>query len=289
MVREGLSDRKLSKSVIDVEIGSYTAALSFYDKNATPHLIILDTAATSDALITEIEALAEVCDAGTHLLLIGDLNDVQQYRELIRRGVAEYLVKPVAPREIYDTVSNIFIDPDAPPMAQTIAFFGSRGGAGSSTIAQNIAWHLANEAEEDVVLIDLDLPFGTAALGFNVEIGQGVQDALRDPDRLDTVLLERFYHEHGERLKLLGSVGSLESDDRVTVDGLDNLLNITRTQSTFVVIDIPHLWSSWTRQLILDADHTVITVLPDLASLRDSQKLLNQLKSQRGDHAPVHR
>ncbi len=287
-MREGLSDRKLSKSVIDVEIGGYEAAVSFYQKNATPHLIILDTAAAGDDLIGEIDALAEVCDAGTHLLLLGELNDVQLYRDLIRRGVAEYLVKPVAPREIHDTITSIFVDPDAPPSGQIAAFYGSRGGVGSSTIAQNVAWHLANDAEEDVILIDLDLPFWTTALGFNIELSQGIQDALHDPDRLDSVLLERFYYEQSDKLKLLGSTNRLSGEDRVTTDGFERILDLARSTASFVVIDIPHLWTPWARQILLDADHTVISITPDLASLRDSRSIIDHLKAQRDDHAPIH-
>jgi len=232
--------------------------------------------------------LAEVCDAGTNLLLLGDTNDVQLYRELIRRGVAEYLVKPTAPREIFDTVTNIFVDPDAPPMGQVIAFYGSRGGVGSSTIAQNVSWQLATEAEEDVVLIDLDLPFGTTALGFNIEVQQGIQDALRDPDRLDSVLLERFYHEQTEKLNLLASTNSLSGEIRVTTDGLERILELTRSSATIVVVDVPHIWTPWARQLLLDADQTVITMTPDLASLRDTRSIQDILKTQRGDHAPIH-
>ena len=175
---DGLGDRKMSRSNVDARMGGIEAAIAHYQENATPQLILLETASEGDEVLNELDRLAEVCDSGTNVLMMGAANDIGLYRELIRRGVADYLVGQVAPRQVLDAVTTIFEDPDAPPMGRSIAFMGSRGGSGSSSIAHNVAWHLGQEYGEEVSVIDLDVTFGTAALSFNLETQQTLEQAL---------------------------------------------------------------------------------------------------------------
>ena len=274
--------------MVDIESGGIEAALSFYEKNATPHLVILETNAVKEPLMQEVESLAEVCDAGTSVLLVGEANDIALYRELLSRGISEYMVRPFAPKQMFDAIASIFIDPDAPPMGRMVAFTGSRGGAGSSTVSHNVAWMLGSEYNEDVVVVDLDLAFGTAALSFNLEVGQGVHTALGDIERLDDVLLDRFLMPYGENLRVLGAPASLDFDERIPIEAIDRLLDLTRRRASYVILDLPHMWAPWTRQLLLDSDVSVVTALLDLASLRDTKNVVDRLISQRGEGAPVY-
>ena len=51
---------------------------------------------------------------------------------------------------------------------------------------------------------------------------------------------------------------------------------------------MPHLWTAWAKQVVLRADHVVITAAPDLANLRNAKNLVDQLKASRpNDRAPV--
>ncbi len=288
LVQEGLSDRKLSRCVVQTEIGGLDAAVHHYASNQTPHIVIIESTEIGDELMMGLEKLAEVCDSGTNVVVMGDSNDIELYRDLVRRGISEYLVKPVAPRRLFDTVVEICMDPDAAPMGRMMAFIGSRGGAGSSTLAHNVGWFLGQEYEEEVVIVDLDIPFGTAGLAFNLETPQGIHTALAEPDRLDDVLLERFLAEYDEYVRLLVSPAALDGEEGLYMDALDPLLELVRRRSSFVVIDLPHRWAPWTQQLLLDADDVVVVSSLDLAGLRDSRHLTSRLKELRGDQAPVH-
>lgn len=288
LVAEGLSDRKLAKSQIKVDVGDVDEAVRYYGDNPTPNIIILDSKADGDALLANLEKLAEVCDAGTSVVVIGEANDIHLYRSLIKRGISDYFCKPFAPRQVYEAVAAICIDPNAPPLARTIAFIASRGGAGSSALSHNVAWQLGQEFKEEVVLMDLDITFGTAGLAFNVETPQGIHTALAEPDRLDDVLLERFLAEYDEYVKLLVSPAQLNAEEKMYMDALDRLLELVRRRSSFVVLDVPHRWAPWAQQLLMDADEVVVVGSLDLASLRDTKNLIERLKEKRGDAAPVH-
>lgn len=236
----------------------------------------------------QLDSLAEVCDAGTNVIVLGTANDILLYRELIRRGVSDYLVHPIAPRDLYESVAGIFIDPDAPPMGRSIAFMGARGGAGSSTIAHNVGWLLGDQFQEEVSVIDLDITFGTAALAFNIETQQHIDQALADPSRLDDVLLDRFLVEYDENLRLLVAPATLNAEEKIVTDSLDRLLDLVRRRSSFVILDVPHRWAPWVQQVLLDADETVITGVMDLSGLRDTRNLVERLRQQRGESGPVH-
>lgn len=238
-------------------------------------------------MLGQLDRLAEVCDAGTQVVLLGAVNDISFYRELMRRGIAEYLPLPTTPRELFAAVSGILIDPDAPPAGRTIAFMASRGGAGSSTIAHNVAWSLSQTFEEEVALIDLDITYGTAALAFNIEPTQTIDQVLADTGRLDEVLLDRFLLEIDENLRLLAAPASVEAEEHNLTDPLDPLLALTRRRAAFAILDIPHRWAPWVKQLLTDVDEVVITGTLDLAGLRDTRNLVAYLREKRGEDAPV--
>lgn len=269
-------------------MGGIDAAVAHYQDNATPQLILLESDSEGDDMLNELDRLAEVCDSGTNVLLMGSSNDIPLYRELIRRGVAEYLVGNVAPRQVLDAVVSIFEDPDSPPMGRSIAFMGSRGGSGSSSLSHNVAWHLGQEYGEEVSVIDLDVTFGTAALSFNVETQQTLEQALADPSRLDDQLLERFLIEYDANVRLLASPSNLNAEERIMTESLDRLLDLVRRRSSFVILDVPHRWAPWVQQVLLDADETVVVGVLDLSGLRDTKNLVDRLKQQRGATSPVH-
>lgn len=270
-----------------MEMGGLDAAVRHYENSQTPSIIILDTDQSGDELLMRLEALAEVCDPGTSVILIGTSNDIELYRDLVRRGISEYIVKPAAPRRIFEAVAEICMDPDATPTGRLMAFIGSRGGAGSSTLAHNVGWTLGQEYQEEVVIIDLDISFGTAGLAFNLETPQGIHSALAEPERLDDVLLERFLAEYDEYVKLLVSPAALDAEEKLYMDALDRLLELVRARASYVILDLPHRWAPWTQQLLLDADEVVIVSLLDLAGLRDSRHLVARLKGLRGEQAPL--
>src|SRR6202000_2087511 len=134
------ADRRLSKAHLTVQLGGIAAAVDFYHGQVTPNLLIVETRLSGQAALDELDRLAEVCDPATKVVVVGRTNDVELYRELMRRGASEYLVAPLSPLQLIEVISGLYRAPDAKPVGRVIAFVGARGGAGSSTIAHNIGW-----------------------------------------------------------------------------------------------------------------------------------------------------
>ena len=286
VIQKASEDRRLSKAYITVQMGGVEAAIAYYRNASTPNLIVIESLLGRAEMLDDLERLADVCDSGTKVIAIGHLNDVLLYRELIRRGVSEYVVAPMTVAQMIESIGSIYSDPATGPVGQTIAFVGTKGGAGSSTICHNTAFAIANVVESDVVIADMDLPFGTAGLDFNQDPLQGIGDALAAPERLDEVLLDRLLSRCSERLSLFAAPTALDRPYDVDTNACETVLDIVRQSVPWVAIDVPHLWTGWVKEVVLKADHVVMTAMPDLASLRNTKNLADQLKAARPNDRP---
>src|SRR5215217_1490892 len=178
-------DRRMAKVTLRINSGTIAAAANMFSTMPTPNLIILETSTEPRHLMEELAPLAAVCDASTKVVIIGRYNDIPLYRDLIRNGISEYIVAPVSMPDVLGTIASIFVDPEAEPLGRTIAFIGAKGGVGSSTLAHNCAWGISNLFSTEVVLADLDLPYGTANINFDQDPPSGIAEAVFSPERLD--------------------------------------------------------------------------------------------------------
>ena len=277
--------RELSRCRVAIRPGGFPAAISHYGDTPPSQVIIVEED-DPDHLFDSLERLAEVCDPDTRVMVIGATNDIGLYRKLVALGVGEYLPRPVSADQIVETLRGMFSDAKAAPRGKTIAWWGVRGGVGTSSLAQNSAWALAQHLREPVVYIDLDLAFGTSLLAFNLEAKQTVADALTNPERLDEVLLERYLVEYDDHLRILASAGDCRPDAQPTLDGIERLIDLAQRLAGVVVLDLPHLWCDWTRQALAQADEVVLVANPDIFCLRDGKTATEACGALRGISAP---
>ncbi|MDP3175270.1 MAG: CpaE family protein [Phenylobacterium sp.] len=280
------NDRRMERVVTTIRPGGLPGALQAYQTQTTPSLIIVESLDGPGELLAGLDQLAEVCDPGTKVVVIGAANDIALYRELIRRGVSEYLVPPLNALQIVRSVSTLYSDPSAPFVGRQVAFCGAKGGSGSSTIAHNVAHSITERLQIGAVLVDLDLPFGTAGLDFNQDPLQGVADALSQPDRLDPVLMDRMMARCTERLSLFAAPATLDQDYEISNEAYDEVTNKIRGAAPFVILDLPHAWSAWKRKILLSSDDLVIVATPDLASLRNAKNMIDLVRRARPNDAP---
>jgi pilus assembly protein CpaE len=279
-------DRRMGRATTVVRMGGLAAAVEQYQNQPTPSLVIVESQDRGGALIELLDRLAEVCDPGTKVVVIGSHNDIALYRELMRRGVSEYLVPPLQTLQLIRAITTLYADPSAPFVGRQIAFCGARGGVGSSTVAHNLAYTLSQRMQTNTVIVDFDLPFGTAGLDFNQDPLQGVADALSQPDRLDPVLLDRMMVRCTDHLSLFAAPATLDDDYDISAEAFEEVASKIRTTAPYVVLDLPHLWSGWMRRVLLGADDVVITAAPDLASLRNAKNVVDLMRQARPNDAP---
>jgi pilus assembly protein CpaE len=286
ILKRASEDRRVARAHMSVMVGGVDAALAHYRDKPTPNLIVVESTGPRDCVVADLSRLSECCDPGTKVVVLGATNDIQLYRELMRRGISEYLVAPHTPVGIIDTVAILYGDPERAPIGRVMAFMGAKGGVGSSTIAHNIAWALSEEFEDEVTVVDFDLHFGTTGLDFNQEHGQGLIDAVTAPDRLDHMLLERLLVKSSERLSLFTAPASLERELELGPEGCEAILDVVRGTVPNIIVDLPHVWTPWARHILQSADDIVITATPELSSLRNAKNMIEYLKKSRPNDAP---
>jgi pilus assembly protein CpaE len=277
----------MARAQVNLQLGGIQAAYQVYQSQPTPNVLVVETHAGRDQLMAELTQLAEVCQANTKVMVIGHVNDVLLYRELVKAGISEYLVAPISPVGFIDVIANLFSDPKSSPLGRIVAFVGAKGGVGSSTIAHNLAWATSQRQNVETIITDLDLAFGTASLNFNQDGSGGILEALNAPERVDATLVERMMTKLGNKLSLLNGPGSVERELNIESHAVDAILTAVRTSAPLIMVDVPNMWAPWIKSTLMNADEIVITATPELPSLRNAKNLLDLLKATRqNDRAP---
>ena len=279
------TDRRMTRAHVSIQLGGIKAAAQLYQSNATPDVLLVETKGARDVIVSQLMELAAVCQPDTKVIVIGHVNDVTLYRELIKQGVSEYMVAPLHQLQIIETIAGLYSDPRAAPVGKVIAFIGAKGGVGSSTIAHNVAWLMANRYATETVIVDFDLAYGTAGLNFNQESTSGMLDAIAQPERLDATLIDRLLTKLGDKLSLLSGPGGVDRDIVIETRAVEAILAAVRSSIPNVVLDLPNLWTPWVKFALLQADKVVITATPDLASLRNTKNFFDMLKQSRPNDA----
>jgi pilus assembly protein CpaE len=221
--------------------GTVDAAIKQLAQRSSPRLLIVDVSGVADP-VAEIRSLAEVCEPGTGVIVIGDSNDIRLYRELRQAGIVEYFFKPLVTTLLTHAANGILtgtVEQHDSRAGRLVIVIGVRGGVGATTIASSAAWFLAERRQRRVALLDLDLYAGDAALQLDAAPTHALCEALEHPERVDELFLERAIIHVTERLSLLSSLENLDSplvlDEEAVLSLLDKLLRAYR----YVFIDLP--------------------------------------------------
>jgi len=281
IIEDTTHDRRMSKVALTTHNGGLEGAVETYRTNPTPNLILVETTLPADQIEGALGKLAEVCDASTRVIVIGHVNDVMLYRSLIRAGVSEYLVMPSSSATIINAITDLFASEGAAPIGRSMGFISAKGGAGASTVAHNVAWAIARSINQDVLVVDLDLPFGTAGLDFNQDPPQGVADAVYASDKMDAVMLDRLMSKAANHISLLAAPATLDRAYDLSERSFEQVIELSQKTVPVVILDIPHVWTSWVRHTLAAVDEVVIVAEPDLANLRNAKAIADAVKALR--------
>lgn len=287
-VQQSCQDRRMSKAHVKIQTGGAAAAVEAYRNATTPNVIVIESRLSAPTLLGHLDELAGYCDEGTRVVVIGHTNDVLLYRELLRRGVSDYIIAPLRPLDLVRSLSEQF--GQAAPggaVGKTIAVIGARGGVGSSTVAHNLGFAIVKEIDLATLIVDFDLPFGTAGLDFNQDPLSGIVDAITEPERVDAVMIDRLITACGDKLSLLAAPSTLDRTYDFAFRNYEPLIDLLRNTAPYIIYDMPHVWTDWSKKVLLTADEIVIVAEPDLANLRNAKNLVDALAAARkNDKAP---
>jgi pilus assembly protein CpaE len=259
-----------------IKSGGIARAIQHLGAERSPEKIIVDISGV-DMPASQVHNLAQVCEPGVTVIAIGDRNDVGVYRDLVQAGVNDYIVKPITPQLLAKALSppptsaeRILV---SRKLGKMVAFVGARGGVGTTTLAINLAWYLADRQKRRVLLLDLDLQNGDCALALNISPTPGLCDALANPQRIDSVFLERAMAAHSEQLFVLSAEEPLRADVDFLAEAVETLVGVLRTQFHYIIVDVPRLPGAPYRRSLDMADIRIIVADQALRSVRDTVRL----------------
>jgi pilus assembly protein CpaE len=287
MVARCAGDRRLAEHEIARRMGGVHAARAHYANEPTPNLIIVESLLDASGILADMDVLAESCDAESKVLVIGHVNDVLLYRELLRRHISDYLVAPVEPGQLAEAIAAALKGETPEVAGRVIVFLGAKGGCGSSTVCHNVGWLLAEEMKAGTIIADFDLAFGTLGLDFNQDGGHGLAEALASSYKLDSESVGGLLAKCSDQLGLLTASYMLDADPVARPDDALRLVEILSRTVPFTLLDLPTGWSAASRALVEQADDVVITAEPDLANLRNAKNLIDTTRSLRATAKPA--
>jgi pilus assembly protein CpaE len=262
--------------------------------SASPNILIVDLSECGDPL-NDINALAEVCEPGTVVIAVGQVNDVRLYRDLLASGIHDYLLKPLSSGQVRDALAEaqaVFAAPKAGEGETakrhiSTAVVGTRGGVGASTLATSLAWHFSQDKSLPTALLDLDVHFGTGALALDLEPGRGLTDAIDNPGRIDGLFLERAMIRANDNLAILSAEAPIAHPLMTDGAAFVQLEEEFRQSFEMTVIDMPRNMLINFPHLLSDVNVMVLATEFTLAGARDAIRILSWLKTNAAQVHPI--
>src|SRR5262245_11462860 len=246
-----------------------------------PDLIIVDIRIDPQGTMATIERLrGSAAHAG--IFAIAKATDPDLILQAMRAGANEFFAWPPAEEAFHTAVRRATARRDAThgprPSASTLAFFGAKGGAGTTTLAVNCGVELARLSKRSTIIIDLKPGLGEVGLFLGVRPRFSVLDAIDNLHRLDREFLRELVTKHKSGLDILA--GSDQFDRPGAADGgaIEELLRLLTRQYDYIVVDCGSQINACTVSALYSADQLFLVANPDVPSVRNAQRLLDRVR-----------
>lgn len=226
---------------VHIAIGGIDDAIAYVSKLERSPLFLLVDLHGSAMPLSDLGRLSEVCEPSVQVVALGERNDVGLFRSLLKLGVRDYLVKPLTVELLKRTVNiseGKVSQVTSARVGKTVAFAGTRGGVGVTTIALNLARHLAEETHRRVAYVDLNVYGGAANAMLGIKTNNGLSDVLQNVHRLDPQYVERTLVAKGSRLFVLSAELDYGVEKPFQPDALQRVLQLLCDSFHYVLLDI---------------------------------------------------
>lgn len=261
---------------VEVREGGIREAVAAVQHDGPPTLLVVDVSDSTDPSADMANLVSSRGASNLTVIAIGPENDISLYRSLVAAGATDYLVKPITKQELRRTILSISqadTELETRKTGDIIVTVGARGGIGTSSIAAGVASLLSHEFSRNVALVDLDLHFGTAALNFDVDPGNGLRSALEDPDRIDSLLVASALVKCGDSLYVLGGEEAIDEGFQVEPEAVGRLMEELRQVVDIVVIDMPRHQIAANVPFLKHVSAIAVVTDLSLAGLRDALRI----------------
>lgn len=252
-------------------------------KEELPDIIIHEVDGNREDDLQDLEKILQEFAHQVTVYVTYKNGDMETMRRLMRAGVRDTFPQPIQTQELVTDVTNILSNKRADlskskgGKGAITSFISAKGGSGATTIAVNVAEMLAHSFEAKVLLIDLDIQFGDAALLLDLMPGNNVMEALLQPHRVDPEFLEALITKHDSGLNVLASPADISPMGEISPEGVTNLIDVAAELYDFVILDVPRVLTSWTMAALRYSDPIMVVGQNDIPTIRDTKLILDRI------------
>ena len=249
----------------------------------SPSHLVLDIGKSGEAVLPEVDQIAQQCEPGTRVIAVGDANDIQLYRGLLARGVLDYLPMPANPKDVAAalTAPSARLAAQSAPQQPTsyaekrvITFMSAASGDGASTAALNTAYCMSRMFNGATVLVDMDYQFGMVAKHLDLQNQYGIRDLFDHPERgIDSTLIRRMVVNYG-KLHVITAPAELRYLPAVSADAIRELLNTLKLSYDNIILDLPHVWLPWVAAACQQSNTLVLVAQLWLKSVSHAARMM---------------
>ncbi len=268
------------------------AARHLASSHMNPSHVVLDIGARGRDVLGEIDELARQCESGTRVVVIGDTNDISLYREILARGVLDYVPNPAPIEAVIKSLTAAPTHAPAPAQVapvhhhapaktrtkRVIVVMSAASGDGASTIALNTAYAMSEIEGGNTVLVDMDYQFGMIAKNLALESQYGIGDLFDHPERgVDAILIKRMVANYGN-LHVITAPTDLRYLPNVNANAIRDLIATLSENYDNVIIDLPHVWLPWLTTAMQQATHVILVAQLWLKSVSHAARMMRAFR-----------
>lgn len=260
-----------------------------------PSHVVFDIGTRGVDILPEIDTLAEQCEPGTRVIAVGNTNDIGLYRQIIARGVLDYLPMPASVEAIAKALTTTTATPPAaiqPSVVletatqspatsakkRVIVFMSAASGDGASTVALNTAYAISQLTVGKTVLVDMDYQFGMVAKNLAVQNQYGIRELFDHPERgVDSTLIKRMVSNY-QKLDVISAPGELRYLPTVSAEVISSLISTLKESYDTVIIDLPHVWLPWVANAAQQSTHLVLVAQLWLKSVSHAARMMRAFR-----------
>ncbi len=288
----------------------FAEALAFFDQPDADTLEFVAMAIDAEdednlALLSDIITKANA--RAVKVILIAEDVTPAALHQLLRVGADEFVPYPLPEGELIAAIERlrtpepVAVITAAPAPATSsagpksalnregvvLAVHGMAGGVGSTTLAVNLAWELANisqgkkgATDPKVCLLDLDLQFGSVSTFLDLSRREAVFELLSDTEAMDDEAFSGALVTHKDKLSVLTAPADILPMDMITSADVRRLIATARRQFDYVVIDMPTTFVNWTEAVLTEA-HVYFAILElDMRSAQNTLRVKRALQAE---------
>lgn len=275
-------DWRYARVKINAQSGGVDQAIAAYQEAESPDLLIIQTDAINDSFTDKLAELSGCCEEGTAAIIIGPVNDVYLYRQMIEMGVSDYLVRPIAPDVFSDVIAKALINRLGVSGSRLVAFIGAKGGVGTSVLTQMGALITSSTLAQKVLLMDAGGGWSPFSVGLGFDPSATLLDVARAVEADNEDALKRMFYDYDENFKILASGADAMLDISVSGAQYEMMLDHLMVTSPLVFVDLSSSTASIRKAVIARAHHTFIVTAPTVTSLRFCRSMIKEISDVRG-------